>query len=490
MAKKLTIEELGVFAASKGFIYGPEPEIYNGLAGFYTYGPLGKRLKNNVEEAIRKTFLEHEMWEVECPTIMPSEVWEASGHLGGFSDLVIDCSKCKASFRVDKLIEDNFGVVKAKDKLKFLKGKNFRCPSCSSIFIWKLKKHELMMKTVVGMDIEAYNRPETATTTYLPFNRYVSFFRDKLPFGVFQIGKAYRNELSPRQNVFRGREFTQAEGQIFLLKDYKHGFEKFKKVKNKKLPLFAHNMKKVQDVKLSDALKKKYIKSEAYGWCLYLAYELFLNMGISKEFIRLRQHGHDEKAFYAEDAWDIEVEMKSLGWVEMCGVHDRSDYDLKQHEEYSKKKLRFNKERVHILEVAFGTDRPCLALLDRAYEDDKKRGNIVLKLDAKMAPVQVGVFPLVNKLKKESHKLYLDLKKEFLCVFDSGGSVGRRYARADEIGIPFCVTFDFDSLKDKKVTVRDIRNTKQVRVKIKDLGSVLCKLIKGEKLEKVGKIIK
>jgi glycyl-tRNA synthetase len=479
-SKKLTIEDLGTFAADKGFIYGPEPEIYGGVAGFYTYGPLGKLLKNNIENAIRKTFIKHEFWEVECPTVMPSIVWKASGHLGGFTDKIISCTKCKANFRVDKLIEENFPDISLpEDQIKFLKEKDFKCPSCSKELDFIPKDHDLMMKTKLGLNTEAYNRPETATTTYLPFNRYMKFSRDKLPFGVFQIGKAYRNELSPRQNVVRGREFTQAEGQMFITKEEKNNFAIYENYKKNKIPLMPHD-KKVESISLQDALKKKYVKSQAYVWTLNLAFELYLNMGVKEENIRFRQHAPTEKAFYADDAWDLEVNMKSLGWVEMAGIHDRTDYDLKQHEKFSKKKLRVNGIHPHILEIAFGSDRPCLCVIDQAYNDEKERGNIVLNFDPKIAPIKLGIFPLTNKLKDEAYKLYEELQEDFTAIYDKAGSVGRRYARSDESGIPYCLTYDFDSKEDKAVTIRDRDSTKQIRVKISKLKEVISDLINGK----------
>jgi len=489
----LTIDELGKFAADKGFIYGPEPEIYGGVSGFFTYGPMGKLLKNNVENAIRKTFTKHDMWEVECPTVMPEIVWKVSGHLGGFTDSFIECKGCKARFRLDKLIEEYFPDIKMPaDQVGFLVEQNFKCPSCKKgEFDWEVKKHNLMMKTTIGVDMAAFNRPETATTTYLPFLRYVRFAREKLPFGVFQIGKAYRNELSPRQNVVRGREFTQAEGQIFLMGDQKKVYAPFEKVKKNKLPLFHHSSKKVEELNLTEALKKKYLKSQAYAWTLHLTYELYLAMGVKPESIRFRQHSPDEKAFYADDAWDLEVKMQSLGWVEMAGIHDRTDYDLKQHEKFSKKKLRVGGETPHVLEIAFGSDRPCLALLDQAYTNDSKRGNIVLKMNPKLAPVKVGVFSLVKKLAKETEEVYDLLQGDLNTILDHAGTVGKRYARSDEMGIPYCVTFDFDSLEDKAVTIRDRDSAKQRRVPITELKQIIADLIEGNAVfSKVGNPVK
>jgi glycyl-tRNA synthetase len=479
-------EELTTFMQSKGFVYGPEPSIYGGSAGFYTYGPAGKLLKNNVENVIRKVFTKNDFWEVECPTVMPAKVWEASGHLSGFTDPVVSCSKCKSNFRVDKLIQeiDPKAYVKKSDYLTFLKKEKAKCTSCGNYLVLELKEHDLMMKTKLGVDTVAYNRPETATTTYLPFPSYLNFFRDKLPFGIFQIGKAYRNEISPRQFIVRMREFTQAEGQLFIFSDDKETFENYNKVKKKKLPFLKAGSKKVIGLTLDDAVKKKLLKSKAYAWTLAVAFDLFIEMGISKENLRLRQHEDDEMAFYADDAWDIEVKLNSLGWEELCGVHDRTDYDLKQHEKFSKTKLHAQSEKgkqhPHILEIAFGVDRSLLAVFDSSYIDDKKRGNKVLKFKSSIAPIQVGVFSLVNKLNKETMKVYDSVKKDFVCVFDKSGSIGRRYARADELGMPYCVTFDFDSLEDDTVTIRDRDSTKQKRVFVSELNDTLFKLISGE----------
>src|SRR3989338_7621909 len=221
------LADFNAFMQNKGFVYGPFPEIYNGVAGFYTYGPLGKLLKNNVENTIRKVFQKHDFWEVECPTVMPAPVWKASGHLGGFTDPMIQCSKCKAHFRVDHLIkekEPDFEPA-GKDLLALIKKYKIMCSSCGSALKDEIKRHSLMMQTTIGLDIEAYNRPETATTTYLPFLRYNEFFRKKYPFGVFQIGKAYRNEISPRMFICRMREFTQAEAQMFIFADQKKAQE-------------------------------------------------------------------------------------------------------------------------------------------------------------------------------------------------------------------------------------------------------------------------
>ncbi|MCK4670666.1 MAG: glycine--tRNA ligase [Nanoarchaeota archaeon] len=489
-------KELIRFLAETGFVWGPSPEIYGGLAGFYVYGPLGKLLKNNVENAIRHVFIKNNFWEVECPTIMPAKVWEASGHLGGFTDPMIKCSKCGNGFRVDTLIEEftedmKLGGLSDKELLKIIGEHKIKCPSCKGRLNDEIIKHNMMMKTKVGVDTEVYNRPETATTTYLPFKRFDEFFRKKLPFGVFQIGKAYRNEISPRQHLLRQREFTQAEGQLFLFGHEKNNFDKFKEVENVALPLWNHvaqtKNEKWIPIKLKDAMKEKFLKNQAYAWTLNVAYQLFLEMGIPKDKIRFRQHDPNERAFYADDAWDVEVQLGSFGWTELCGVHDRTDYDLKQHSKFSGEMLdayhEEKKEKLvpHILEIAFGSDRPTFALLDIFYDPKSDPDRKCLRIPAKLTPVKAGVYPLVNKekLPEIAKKIYNELIQDFVCVHDKGGSIGRRYARADWRGIPYGITVDFDSMKNNDVTLRERDSQAQVRVKINDVKKILHDLING-----------
>jgi glycyl-tRNA synthetase len=506
MAEQKTLKELSSFLQDKGFIYGPSPEIYGGLAGFFDYGPLGKLLKNNVEAAIRKVFSQQGLFEVECPTVVPEAVWEASGHLGGFSDPLI-ADKAGNIFRVDNLIEEFFREnnlsleeikldgASHKELLEIITKYNIKSPTTKEEFIMEIKEHNLMMKTTVGLDRIAYNRPETATTTYLPFLRYMNFFRDKLPNGVFQIGKAYRNEISPRQFMLRMREFTQAEAQLFLFKEQKDSFEKFDDQKDLGLPLFTADMQDQgtyteftknfpQGITLQQAIDQNLLKNKAYAWTLALVYTLYKEMGIPQERMRLRQHNKDELAFYADDAWDLEVNLHTFGWTEMCGIHDRNDYDLTQHAKFSKTDLVAikpdgKKEVPHVLEIAFGTDRPTFALLDLFYESkEKDEGKTTLCIPYNMAPVPICVLPLTNKLHKQAYKLYTDLQKEFITLYDKSGSVGKRYLRADSIGVPFCVTVDFDTIeKDNAVTVRDRETGEQTRVAIDKLVQTLRSLL-------------
>ncbi|MEK6914917.1 MAG: glycine--tRNA ligase [Nanoarchaeota archaeon] len=472
------------FLQESGLIWGPEPEIYGGLAGFYTYGPIGKLLKNKVENSVRHVFNFNGFRELEGPTIMPDKVWKASGHLNTFSDRIINCTKCKASFRVDKLIEENFDVIAdsfSDDRLlKFVRDKDIKCPSCAGRFYEKIERQSLMMKTkVAGQD--ASLRPETATVTYLPFVRMYQFFRKKLPFGVFQIGKAYRNEISPRQSVLRGREFTQAEGQLFIDPKEKDNWEKFDLVKSEHLPLWDYQLQDAEklpvSITLESALKKKLVSTKAYAWCLWLAYTQFRRFGVPEDRIRVRQHHPSERAFYATDAWDIEIKTNNYGWVEVCGVHDRTDYDLKQHSTESGVALEAIREdgtrfTPHILEIAFGTDRPTYALIDLFYQKkEEDDGKTVFKIPYNMAPITVSVLPLMKKpeLMEIAENVYSNLSKHFIAEYDSNGSIGKRYLRSMVSGTPLAITVDFDTLKDKCVTVRDRDTGKQDRIKIDDL---------------------
>ncbi|VVB75207.1 Proline--tRNA ligase [uncultured archaeon] len=482
--------DLAKYLSEKDFIYGPEPELYTPVAGFYSYGLVGKAMKNNLEGAIRQVFVQNGFFEMEFPLITPEIIWEASGHLKGFNDPIIICSKCKSSFRADKLIEEQTGVAADHfDNGKLIdtiKEKEINCPSCKGRFNLDIQRQSLMMKTIIGKDTVAYNRPETATTTYLPFKHYVNFFRGKLPFTVFQIGKAFRNEISPRQHLLRQREFTQAESQMFLSKEMKITFPPFESAKKTELPLWTEEMQKSDKkwamISLEDAMKKKYLKNQAYAWNLWLSFEIMTNAGIPKEKIRFRQHHSDERAFYSDDTWDLEVELNSFGWVEMVGISDRTNYDLSQHAKFSKQELTVRTEDgkvfvPDVIEIAFGVDRPFYALLDLAFsrrDIDAKR--TVLSLPNKIAPIQVGVFPLIKKDGlPEKAKEVLAAIKEFRTYYDESGSIGKRYSRLDAIGVPYCITIDHDTLKDNAVTVRERDSLKQDRIKIAELAETLRK---------------
>ncbi len=506
MEKKKDFQiELAKYLAEKDFIYGPEPELYGAIAGFYSYGLNGKAMKNKVEAVIRKVFSKNDFFEVEFPIITPEKVWEASGHLKGFNDPIISCSKCKAVFRADKLIEEQTEIAAdsfSDEKLiETIKDKGISCPSCKGRFILEIKRQSLMMRTTIGSDAVAYCRPETATTTYLPFKRYASFFREKLPFTVFQIGKAFRNEISPRQHLLRQREFTQAESQLFLTKEQKDNFEKFKEKEKEELLLWTEKMQKEDSepklISLKEALSKKYLKNQAYAWSLWLAYNIFRSMGIPAENIRYRQHHSDEKAFYADDAWDLEVKLNSFGWTELCGVHDRGNYDLTQHARFSKQDLSIRLEDgkkivPEVIEIAFGVDRSFYALLDLAFfRRENNEQKTVLSLPTNIAPIEVGILPLVKKdgLSEKAEEV-VGILEDFKCYYDESGSIGKRYTRLDAIGTPFCLTIDYDTLKNNDATLRERDSGKQIRIKLNELKETIRKLLSKEiEFEKAGKLV-
>ncbi len=483
-------------AKKRGFFWGPSPEIYGGSSGFYDLGPLGKLLKNRLENQIRSAFVRANFWEVECPTISPAQVWKASGHLDGFIDPVTQCTKCDQVYRADNLIEEkspdtNIVGQSVEELTETISKIGLVCPSCKSA-LGPVEPYNLMMRTRLGLDQEAYLRPETATSTYLLFKRFLTFFRDKLPASVFQIGKAYRNEISPRQGMLRLREFTQTEGQIFLLEKDEMEWPQFEDIKDEKLPLVtsqAQEKDKYEPVmtKMSDAIKKGFFQKPAYAWCVYLGYDIFRRMGFSEDKMRLRQHLQNERAHYAADAWDIEIFTDSFGWVECCGVHDRGNYDLTRHQEFSKEKLhvKVDKKPVvpEVLEIAFGIERPLFCLIDNSFQPKtEERDTDWLRFPPEVAPIQVAVFPLMGKpelLDPAQDIFNATIDAGFVSQFDVGGSIGRRYRRQDEVGTPFCVTIDYTTLEDGTVTVRDRDSMDQFRIHRDQIVEILRGLVRG-----------
>jgi glycyl-tRNA synthetase len=471
----------------RGFIWGPSPEIYGGLAGFYSYGPAGTALKNNILSIFRKELRLLGFGEVECPTIMPEIVWKASGHLDRFIDPVINCKNCNTLHRVDNLLQEilldqTIDGLSFNEMQQLIKENNIKCPKCDKP-LGKIEEYNLMLKTSIGNNVIAYLRPETATTTYLLFNRLNQDARRQYPIRVFQYGKAYRNEISPRQQVIRMRAFDQFEIQLFIGREQEMGFEEYSDIKKYSLPLLDWNLQKNGIVKpkfitLKDAINKKILKKPAYAYCLYLGYYLTTKLGYPQEVIRLRQHSQNEMAHYADDAWDLEIMTQQFGWIEICGIHDRTDYDLRQHGVFAKQNFAIpmgsdlkKKEIPQILEIAFGPDRIIYTLLETTFnvEDDR----IVLKLNKDLAPNTVAVFPLVRNKKKivnlakEVHEILLN--NRIISFFDSSGSIGKRYRRQDELGTPYCITIDYESLEDDSVTIRDRDSMEQIRVKISEI---------------------
>jgi len=506
---QLTIGDMAAFCKKKGFVY-PSSEIYGGFAGFWDYGHLGVELKNNIKSEWWKFHVQsrEDIVGIDGSIITHPRVWEASGHIEGFEDVMLICSKCKERARADHFIQEKLNINVegySADKINDIIKKNrLKCQKCGSDFE-DSKKFNLMFKTNVGpkddKNSAAYLRPETAQIIFADFKLIVDNARLKLPFGIAQIGKGFRNEISPRDFLFRCREFEMMEIEYFVHPEKTYECSYINGVLNHELNVYSAEMQEKNQeqkkMKIKDTLSKKIIKTEWHAYWLALEHKWFVSLGAKADNFRIRQHLKDEKSHYASDTWDLEYNFP-FGWKELQGIANRTDYDLKRHIEFSKQDLSLfdeeTKKKVipHVIaEPSQGVDRAFLVFMFDAYNYDNKRGNVVLKLHPKLAPVKAGVFPLVNKLDKEAKKVFDLLKNEFNCKYDRSGSVGRRYARADEEGIPFCITFDFDSLKDKKTTIRDRDTTKQIRVKITELKETINKLINSEiKFEKAGRLVK
>ena len=485
---KLTIEELAIFCKRKGFVY-PNSEIYGGMSGFFDYGPLGVELKNNIKANWWKTHVQQkeDIVGIDGSIITNPKVWEASGHVENFTDLMLSCVKCKHKERADHLIEDKLHIatdgMSADELNKLIKKHKIKCSKCGSD-VKAPQQFNLMFETSIGpseaKDI-AYLRPETAQLVFTNFKLVQENARLKLPFGIAQIGKAFRNEISPRDFLFRCREFEQMEIEYFVHPHQINDCPYVKEFNNYSLTVLTSEMqsKKQQPkkMKVKEMLSGKLILPWHAYW-LAFEHQWFVSLGLNPENLRIRQHMETEKSHYATDTWDLEYNFP-FGWKELEGISNRGDYDLQQHMKKSGKDMSYYDEQEktkvvpHVVaEPSLGVDRTFLVFLFDAYEYDKKRDNVVLKLHPKLAPIKVAIFPLLSnkpELTKMAVEVYTDLKEEFNCVYDQGGSIGRRYARMDEVGTPLCITIDFDSIKKKDVTVRDRNTTEQVRIKIKDL---------------------
>jgi len=504
----LTIEDIATFCKKKGFVY-PSSDIYGGMAGFWDLGSLGVELFNNIKTNWWKYFVQDrsDMIGIDASIISHPRIWKASGHLESFGDLVITCSKCKNRLRADHFIEDVLHInVEGMDSYKInkmIKDNKLSCPKCKGKFD-ELKDFNLLFKTNVGAEEEkgsvAYLRGETAQGMFVDFKLITDTTRQKLPFGIAQIGKCFRNEISPRDFLFRSREFNIAEFEFFIRPDEKKCNSLAKEYLNVKVNLLDAETQEKEKNTLKESTIGKMLKGKKLGeWHAYwLAEQIlwFKSLGLNMKNFKIREHTKTELSHYSSATFDIDYQYP-FGSKEVAGNANRGQYDLNQHIKESKEKLELfdeeTKEKVipKVIEPTFGMERVFLAVIADAYNDDKKRGNAVLKLHPKLAPIKVAVFPLVNKLEKKAKEIYESLKKDFNCFYDKSGSIGRRYARQDEIGTPYCITIDFDSLKKEDVTVRNRDDIKQIRVKIKDIKEIMQKLINQEiKFEKAGKIIK
>ncbi|MBU0470475.1 MAG: glycine--tRNA ligase, partial [Nanoarchaeota archaeon] len=451
----VTTKELATFFKKKGFIY-PSSEIYGGVAGLYDYGHLGTKLKHNFENTWRKYFLglNDNFFEIETANIMHENVFKASGHLENFIDPLVKCSKCEYVERADHLIQNtlkkNAEGLTPEELNKLIEKNNIKCPECKSDFS-PVTVLNMMFPMQMGAvtSSKSYLRPETAQSPYVNFKLQYELLRKKLPLGLALIGRAYRNEISPRNLTLRQREFTQAELQIFFNPNRIKEHPDFDAVKNVKLKtVLEEDRKKGQVVERTAAelVKKGLPKFYVYHLAKIQQF-YFEELKIPTERFRLYQLDDKEKAFYNKFHFDLEIELNEHGFTEMGGLHYRTDHDLLGHQNVSKQKMEIHDEESgerfipHVLELSFGVDRHVYALLDLAYDEDQKRGNIVLKLPKKFAPFYCAVFPLVKnkeEIVEKAREIYDSLKGSYSCFYDAAASVGRRYARADEMGVPFC----------------------------------------------------
>ena len=448
----LTMEKLVNLCKTRGYIY-PGSEIYGGLANSWDYGPLGVELKNNIKKLWMKKFVQESKYNVglDAAILMNPKTWVASGHVGGFSDPLIDCKSCKTRHRADKLIEE-WAHENGKDMIadgmsdeemvSFIKKNHITCPNCGKEDFTPIRKFNLMFKTFQGVTedttSELYLRPETAQGIFVNFKNVLRTTRRKLPMGIAQIGKSFRNEITPGNFTFRTREFEQMELEFFC----KPG---------------------------TDMEWFEYWRGFCRDW--------LLGLGIKEENIRLRDHSKEELCFYSVATTDIEF-LFPFGWGELLGVADRTDYDLKQHMQYSNEDFNYLDQETgekfipYCIEPSLGCDRVALAFLCNSYEEEaiaEGDTRVVLHLHPALAPYKVAVLPLSKKLSEKAEEVYTKLSKKFMCDYDEAGSIGKRYRREDEIGTPYCVTIDFDTLEDNCVTVRDRDTMEQVRIKIDEL---------------------
>ena len=471
-------------ALERGF-YFPSCEVYgDSQAGFWEYGPNGVSIKNKFLELWRQQLVRRDrMLEIDGSQIMSKSVFEASGHLGNFADPIVKCKECKSTFRADKLIVDasEVEIPESSDLNEFdnvIKEKAISCPKCNGS-LDNTKKFNMMFKVGIGPEgEEAYLRPETCQSIFVDFPRLFKTMRGKLPIGIAQVGKSFRNEIAPRQSLLRLREFYQAEIEVFCNPNKLDVLDKFSEIENTTLRI--QNEQEVVTVTCKQAVESGIIPNKFVAYYLGLLSEFYEKTGIDMNKSRFRKLGEKEKAFYAEVAFDFEVET-TIGWLELVACNYRSDYDLSSHAKKSKEKFEVmdDDEKVlpHVFEISMGIDRSLYCVLEHGYRDDKENERVVLSIRPYLAPVHVGVLSLVKKdgLAEKTNYVYLNIKTKFDSFLDHAGAIGRRYRRLDEIGAPFAITIDHQTKDDDTVTIRSRDSMSQDRVKIKDLEEILSK---------------
>jgi len=485
-------EEVINLALRRSLFY-PASEIYaNAPAGFYDFGPFGATIRRKIVELWRKELVQKEdMLELDGAVIMPEDVFKASGHLTNFNDPVTQCKKCNTIHRADKLLEETTKkpykeATPVQELTAGLREHKLKCPKCKGELA-DVKQFNMMVKAEVGIATKSgcYLRPETCQTIFTDWPRLAKTMRVKLPKGVAQAGKSFRNEISPRQTLLRQVEFSQMEAEIFFDPEKINEMEKWEEVKNYALRIMKSGQDKIEYISAEKLVKDKLVTGKLIAYYLARTQQLFEKYGIPTEKMRFRQLDDTERAFYAKEGWDFEVET-SLGWVELVANNYRTDYDLKGHMEASKTDMNFvtpegRKFIPHVWEISMGLDRTFYVALEMAYRQQEER--VWLSLPTALAPIHAGIFPLLsNEKAKELVKKAKEIHKELSCfetMYDETGSIGKRYARLDEIGGPYCITIDFDSIPNDDVTLRIRDTAEQKRIKTKDLKNELFKLITG-----------
>jgi glycyl-tRNA synthetase len=472
-------------ALERGF-YFPSCEIYSDApAGFWEYGPRGVNMKNKFVELWRRELVRRDsMLEIDGCQIMSKSVFVASGHIGNFTDPIVRCTNCGSTFRADRYITEKTGEsvlerIAEEEVNALIKKHNLRCPNCNGEF-GKVSRFNMMFPVSIGpAEEKAYLRPETCQTIFVDFPRIFKTMRGHLPLGIAQVGKSFRNEIAPRQSLLRLREFYQAEIEIFCNPDRLDDLPKFEEVKNTMLRI--SNGSSIVEVTAEEAIRKGLTPNKLITYYLALLVEFYGKTGIDLKRSRFRSLSDDEKAFYASVAFDFEVET-SLGWLELVACNYRSDYDLKGHAITSKQNLEVldpeNQSKVlpHVFELSMGIDRSIYAILEQSYFEDEQHDNrIVLRLRPHLAPILVGVLPLMTKdgLDKKAYQINSRLKYDFDTFYDESGSIGRRYRRLEEVGTPFAVTIDQTTMQDDTVTIRDRDTMQQKRIKTSELRQYL-----------------
>jgi len=477
-------DQIMQLAVERGF-YFPSCEVYaDAQAGFWEYGPSGVSLKNKFVELWRRELVRRDrMMEIDGSQIMSKSVFMASGHLSSFADPIIGCQKCKSIFRADKLITEITSIIvpESADLVEFDKvilEKNIVCPKCKGIFE-KARKFNMMFEVGIGPESEsAYLRPETCQSIFVDFPRLFKTMRGKLPIGIAQVGKSFRNEISPRQSLLRLREFYQAEIEVFCNPNKLDNLEKFSEVENTEIRIMVEDNIKTMTCK--QALDAGILPNKLVAYYLGLLIEFYQKTGIDVTRSRFRKLGDKEKAFYASVAFDFEVET-TTGWLELVACNYRSDYDLKSHANVSKEKFEVLDDDLkvlpHVFELSMGIDRSLYTILEHSFRDDKENDRVVLSLKPYLAPVHVGVLSLMKKdgLAEKTDEVFFNLRTKYDSFLDHSGAIGRRYRRLDEVGAPFAVTIDHQTLEDQTVTVRIRDSMNQERIKISDLDLYLAR---------------